>query len=266
MPASEPCEIELIATLPGLSGGLPPEGGDTLLRWVHAHLSLFLQARGARLRFDFDRPFQEVVDEVIARVVAGLPPSRDGGVGGEHCRLAVLMRRVMGGGAKTDYEVRCRFGRLMRTRAEDGLVAEWRRQYRREARLLRIFRRQPRGSTDPRILKRFLGHLVVGSASRLDLPQLPDRVLEGLFADRQIPVAVGIGELPAVLQPRDGHGGWCDLIDLLHAVARIEPRVTTSQLRPNGGSCEIIPLPSRNSPCAEKGEILASPSKQPRSQ
>lgn len=184
MQASEPCDIEVIATLPGLSGGLPPEGGDTLLRWVYDYVSLFLQAWGSSLRFDFDRPFQEVMDDVIARVVAGLPRLGGGEVGGEHCRVEVRMRRAMGVGAKSDHEVRCRFGRLVRTLAENGLVAEWRRRYPREARLLRVFRRLPKGSPNPRILKGSHGFLVISGDSRPGLPQVPARELERLFADR----------------------------------------------------------------------------------
>ena len=186
------------------------------------------------------------MDDVTARVAARLLRSVGEGVAGERCRPEVLMRRVMGTAAATDAEVRRSFVRRMRILAEDGLVAAWKRDHPRETRLLGLSHRQPKGSPNPRILKAPLGHLVVSSASRPGLPQIPGPVLEGLFADRHAPVAVGIDELTSLLQPRDGHGGWCDLLDLLHAIAGIDPKACNPDLRPNAAPCRILPLPSRN--------------------
>jgi hypothetical protein len=121
----------------------------------------------------------------------------------------------------TDEEVLYFFRRLLRTLGEHGLVAEWKREHPQEARLLKLFKRLLKGSTDPRLQRDPRGNLVVSAASRLDLPPVPDRELEALFGHLHLPIAVRFEELPSVLRPGDGHGGWCYLLDLVRAATRI---------------------------------------------
>ena len=255
MQASEPCDIEFIATLPGLSGGLPPDGGDTLTRRAYTYVVIFLQASGAPLRSDFERPFQEVVEDVAARVVDDLLRAPDDGAAGGRRQVEILLGRMIDIPAAPRGELLHAYHRLLRTQAEDALVAEWRREHSREARLLKLFRRVPKGSPNPRIVKGSHGFLVISGDSRPGLPQVPARELEGLFADPSLPVAARFAALPSVLQPRDGHGGWCVLLDLLHASTRIDPRVGDRDSRPSGVVCRIIPIPSRGGVAGEANSL-----------
>lgn len=217
----EPYDLDIIAILRRLPDGLPPEDRETLARDAHAYVGAFLRARRSRSRFGFRRPFREIVDDVAAWEIASLLCPTGEGVAGERLQLEVPLGRVVDFRTSTDEELLNFLRRLLRIRGEHGLVAEWKREHSHEARLLKLFKRLLDRGVDPRIRRDPRGHLVVSAVSRLDLPQVPDRELEWLFANLHLPVAVRLGELPSVLKPGDGHGGWCYLLDLVHAAARI---------------------------------------------
>jgi hypothetical protein len=229
----EPHDLEVIAILRRLPGGLSTKDRDTLTRYAHAYVGAFLRARRSRSRFGFQRPFSEVVQDVATWEVGHLLRPTGDGVMGERVPLELLLTRVVDLATATDDDVLYFFRRLLRTLGEHGLIAEWKRERPQEARLLKLFKCLLKGSTDPRLQRDLRGNLVVSAASRLDLPPVPTRELEELFGHLHLPIAVRFEELPSVLQPRDGYGGWCYLLDLVRIAARIHLEALGWDSRPN---------------------------------
>jgi len=157
----EPHDLEIIAILRRLTAGLPPKDRNTLIHYAHAYVGAFLRARRSRSRFGFQRPFPEVVrDAATWEVTHVLRPTGDG-VTGERVQLELPLTRVVDLVTATDEEVLYFFRRLLRTLGEHGLVAEWKREHPQEARLLKLFKRLLKGSTDPRLQRDPRGNLVV---------------------------------------------------------------------------------------------------------
>jgi hypothetical protein len=223
----EPHDFEIVAIVRRLPRGLAPRDREALARYAQAYVRSFLRAWRSRSRFGFQRPFGEVVDDVAAWEVAPLLcPMTDGDEGGR-LQLEILLARVLDLSASADDELLFFFRRLLRTRGEHGLVAEWKREHPDQARLLKRFKRLLKMNTDLRIQRDPRGRLVVSSVSRLDLPQVPDRELDCLLADFHLPLGARVGELASVLKPGDGHGGWCYLLDLVRAASRIHQDAVT---------------------------------------
>lgn len=195
---------------------------ETLARYFHAYMEAFLNARRNRSRFGFEDPFCDTASAVACIETARLlRPTHEPAVSG--FRLDELHRRLTAAqtlAGRDDDSILDSIRRLLRVRAEHGLIAQWKAQNPHDARLLRQIKRRIAACGRVTVRREPRGLILAAPGSDPCRPPVPDVELEHLFSVGHQDIDRALDRLPELLRPTELSGGWCFLMDAVHAAAR----------------------------------------------